>query len=311
MSRLILLSDGHLCIDKPIGRFDNDMLQVSLNKLNFIFEYAYTSGIHSILQAGDFVDLERSWGLLSALSKFLEEWKQKGIILYVVLGQHDSYYHNMSNQKTIMGVLISTGLVKRLSSIPENIEGSVFNAYGASYGEEIPNPCSTSRRNILVCHRQILMKKEWAMQDGFDYAPQFLKTYDKFDLILCGDAHQKFDFKLDGRYICNSGPLMRLEATDEMIKHMPGFYVFDAFKKNPLSFHLVPAKAGEEVLSKEHILLQKKRKQNFDDFIMKIQEIDQQDQSLDFSQNLKTIMKKSKTSDDVKYMIGEYIAKGE
>jgi predicted phosphodiesterase len=307
--KFILLSDGHITCDKPIGRLDSDMLQIGIDKLGYIFQHACDNNIPHILQAGDFVDVKRSWELLSSLSKFLDSWKKKGIFLSCCLGQHDMYFHDVSNEKTIMGVLISTGLIKRLSSMPYYFgDHSDIAIYGSSFGENIPEPYDISF-NILVCHRQILMSKIFKQQEKYDYAPAFLKEYN-YDLILCGDAHQKFDFKLGKRIVCNTGPLMRLEATDDMMNHQPCFYVFDT-ETRKLSTHLIPAKLGSEVLSKDHIAIQKLRKQNFDDFIGKVQEIGGQNQSLDFNQNLQAIMKQSKASENVKYKISEYLAKGE
>lgn len=308
--KFILLSDVHLTADKPVARFDSDMLRVGINKLEYVFQYAHDNDISEVLQGGDFVDTKRSWETLSVLSKFLEKWQCNGISLSCCLGQHDSFFHDMSNEKTTMGILISTGLVRRLNSSRHVANDRDVSIYGSSFGEGIPVVKNKRDFNILVCHRQILMAKEWARQEDYDYAPAFLKEHEDFDLILCGDAHQKFDFKLNKRIICNTGPLMRLEATDEMMNHQPCFYVFDT-ETRKLSTHLIPAKSGSEVLSKDHISIQKLRKQNFDDFIDKVQEIDGQNQSLDFSQNLQAIIKQSKASDNVKYKISEYLAKGE
>ena len=153
------------------------------------------------------------------------------------------------------------------------------------------------------------MSKIYKQQEQYDYAPTFLQQHSGYDMILAGDAHQKYDFKLDGRYICNAGPMMRLEATDAMLNHMPGFYLFDG-NKNKLSYVYIPAKQGREILSQEHIEIQKHRKQNFDDFINTIQAGDN-NSSLDFNENLQLVINQSKANSQVKYYIGEYLAKGE
>lgn len=308
--QIILLSDCHLCADKPVGRKDTNILKTGLDKLDYVFHYAKANGIKTILQAGDFVDVKRNWEILSALSKFLESWKKQEIFLSCVLGQHDSYYHNMSNEKTIMGILISTGLIRRLCSDPYLIfDKKDIAIYGASYGEEIPEIVNQGSLNILVCHRQILMSKIYHEQKDYSYAPAFLQEH-QYDLILCGDAHQKFDFKLDGRMICNTGTMMRLESSEVMINHKPCFYVYDTDKRK-LVVHLIPAKDGYEVLSNDHIFVQTNRQQNFDAFISKVQDMSRQNQSLDFGQNLQNVMEHYCASEGVKYKIGEYLAKGE
>ena len=316
--KLILLSDGHLCVDKPAGRLDSDMLLVGLSKLDYVFGYAYEHDISNILQAGDFVDVRRSWELLAALSKFLDEWKKKGVHLNCVLGQHDSYYHDMINQKTIVGVLISSGLINRLTAAGNSAgnfllkEGDTY-VYGASYGDPIPSPRldhlnELTGTNILVVHRQILMKKEWAQQEQFDYAPEFLNENKDYDLILCGDAHQKFDFKSGNRIICNAGVMMRLEATENNINHQPGFYVYDTEEKSLWYKYIACAAKGEEVLSRDHILKQKNRKQNFDEFINKVRCTEGENKSLSFDRNLRLLMNRSNTSSTTKRIVSEYMA---
>lgn len=306
----ILLSDCHLCAEKPIARLDTDILDTCIGKLEQVFMFAHKNKINSIVQSGDLFDIKRSWKLLSAMTIFLEKWKRKGICLYAVTGQHDMFYHSLTNEKTIFGILVSSGLIIKLSDTPILFKNgnNIISIYGASFGEDIPKP-SHQYRSILVCHRQILMNKIYKQQEQYDYAPAFSEQHSEYDLILTGDAHQKYDFKLGGRHICNAGPMMRLEATDAMLNHMPGFYIFDS-NKNKLSYEYIPAKKGSEVLSKSHIELQKIRKHNFDDFIDKVKAGDQ-NQSLDFNENLQVVIQQSKASEQVKYHIGEYLAKGE
>ena len=309
--KLILLSDCHMCVDKPVGRLDNNMLSVGLSKLEYVFQYAQENNIYHILQGGDFLDVRRSWELVSELSRFLKYWQKRDILLYGVAGQHDMYFHSTTNEKTALGVLISAGLFTRLTMQAQSFSDNKtsINLYGSSFGEAIPTG-ELSGVNILVCHRQILMKKEWAQQEHYEYAPEFLRNNEGYDLILCGDMHQKFDFKDGKRYICNAGVMMRLEATESNMSHMPGFYIYDTDKLT-LKYELIKiAKNGSEVLSKEHLKQQKLRRQNFEDFVSNIKNSEDDTKSPDFDKNLQTLMDRSKTSPNVREHISEYLARG-
>jgi predicted phosphodiesterase len=309
--KLGMLSDLHLTNEKPVGRIDTDMLSVGLDKLEQVFQYCYDNKIYDILQAGDCVDLKRSWELLSALTRFLKYWKAKGVKLYSILGQHDSYFHDMSNTKTIMGVLISAGLITRLTDEPTIIgkDKDSHQIYGASFGEEIPKIETFYKGlKILVIHKQILMSKIFNQQEGHIYAPTFLKENPDYDLILCGDAHQKFSFNIGKRIICNTGVMMRLEASEMMYEHKPSFAVYDT-ESRKLEFHELKVQDAEKVLSRVHLEKQEERKNNFDSFIKQVQESSEDSKELSFDKNLRIIIKQHKASENIKGHISEYMAK--
>ncbi len=315
--KIALLSDCHLTSIKPQGRIDTDMLSVGLDKLGQVFQYAYDNDIQHIVEAGDFVDVYRNWDLLSALTKFLESWKKKGVNLLGIDGQHGQYYHSTTNEKTTMGVLFSAGLITRLTGYPKLLnEGKLsnkeeyVNAFGCSYGEEMPELTQFMKAgiNILVIHKQILMSKIFNQQEGHIYAPTFLKENEDYDLILCGDAHQKFSFNIGKRIICNIGVMMRLEASEMMYEHKPSFAVYDT-ETRKLEFHELKVQDAEKVLSRVHLEKQEERKNNFDSFIKQVQESSEDSKELSFDKNLRIIIKQHKASENVKGHISEYMAK--
>jgi len=311
--KIALLSDCHLTSIKPQGRIDTDMLSVGLDKLGQVFQYAYDNDIRSIIEAGDFVDVYRNWELLSALTKFLEAWKKKGINLLGIDGQHGQYYHSATNEKTIMGVLFSAGLITRLTDCPILIgrykDMGEHQIYGSSWGEAIPKVDGYCKGlKILVIHKQILMSKIFNQQEGHIYAPTFLKENPDYDLILCGDAHQKFSFNIGKRIICNTGVMMRLEASEMMYEHKPSFAIYDTETKK-LEFHELKAQDAEKVLSRVHLEKQEERKNNFDSFIKQVKESSEDSKELSFDKNLRIIIKQHKASENVKGHISEYMAK--
>lgn len=263
--KLALLSDPHSTVMSPIGRTDDVALAMIL-KWGFIRDYLLKNQICRLLVAGDLCDVKRSWELLAILSTTFSEWVEKGINVYAVLGQHDSYFHEMSNEATVLGVLMSTGLVTRLSGKPLTVGGGkdgFVNLYGSSYGEPVPKAKKSSLPNILVIHRMIAMNKLWKQQKGMDYAPDFLERNKNYELILCGDAHRQFVYQSVKRTICNTGPMMRLDATEEMMSHKPTMFIYET-EHNKLYSVPIPYRTG--VLTREHISQVKLEKNTFDEF---------------------------------------------
>ena len=303
--KMILLSDLHLINDNPIARLDN-LTEVQWEKLDFIFSYARKENIRHILQAGDFTDTKRSWELLQKLADYFSPLRQK-VKIYCVKGQHDSYYHDMENQKTTTGVLISSGLLTLLGPEPNVFvrdSGNSILIYGASFGEDIPKVGNKQTCNILVIHAPIGVMNTPHVEHVD--AIRFMKKHKDFDLILCGDIHEKFLIENDKQIICNTGPLLRKEATEYIMSHLPCFYVYDT-DSHKIKTVNIPVTDGKQVMSREHIDQRKERQDNFAAFVEKVRE-KSSGSSIDFSENLKMVMFKNKTSKDVRKIIDSYMA---
>lgn len=297
--KILLLSDLHLVVDNPVARLD-DLTEIQWDKLDWVYEYAKKNGVELVLQAGDLTHTKRSWSLLNRLTDFFSFYDD--IPTWIVKGQHDSYFHDLDNNKTTTGILLSARLLTLLDKNGWSSKG--VTVYGASYGEEVPFDLRASDYNILVIHAPIAEKGI----PGVNYidALQFLKEHDEYDLILCGDIHEKFLIKHKGRVICNTGPMLRIEATKYMLNHRPCFFVFDTNKKNMIEEVLIPTAPAKLVLSRDHIEKQKQRQDEFDDFIERVKDASGIS-SVDFLENLNLIMKKNKTPLAVKKIIEKYM----
>lgn len=297
--KILMLSDLHLVNENPIARLD-DLTETQWDKLDYIFSYAKNRKIDLILQAGDLTHTKRSWSLLQRLTEFLQRYK---IPFYFVKGQHDSYFRDMENNKTTTGILMEAGLIQKLDS-----RGTVINdevgLFGASYGEEVRDDyLGDTVFNILVIHAPIAETKIPHVE--FTDAKRFLKKYVEYDLILCGDIHQKFLIKHQDRWICNTGSLLRTEATKEMFDHKPCFYVYDTLK-NTVETVSIPVSPAKKVLSRNHLDKQKQTQERFEDFINRVQSASGVN-SADFTSNLNLIIEENKTSPEVVRLIHHYM----
>jgi len=296
--KILLLSDLHLVVDNPVARLD-DLTETQWDKLDWVYEYAKKNGVELVLQAGDLTHTKRSWSLLNRLTDFFSFYDD--IPTWIVKGQHDSYFHDLDNNKTTTGILLSARLLTLLDKNGWSSKG--VTVYGASYGEEVPFDLRASDYNILVIHAPIAEKGI----PGVNYidALQFLKEHDEYDFILCGDIHEKFLIKYKNRFICNTGPMLRMEATKYMFKHQPCFFVLDT-DNNEIDKISIPAAPADSVLSRDHIEKQKQRQDEFNDFIERVKDASGVS-SVDFLENLNLIMKKNKTPSAVKRIVEKYM----
>ena len=81
--KIALLSDIHLVAENPIARLD-DIVVTEFGKLSAVFMYCIEHNIDVILQAGDLVDIKRSWELLPRLTTFLNSRHSPSLVLLAI-----------------------------------------------------------------------------------------------------------------------------------------------------------------------------------------------------------------------------------
>jgi DNA repair exonuclease SbcCD nuclease subunit len=266
--KLLLLSDLHLTWHNPVCRLDN-LIETQFDKLRFVLDYAERNNL-TICQAGDCFDSPRSYYLLEKVMELLRKYK---VNIYAVFGgkRHDTYlYSNETRAATNLGILERSGLVKILDKKPVPLVGSnlenLIHVYGASYGEELPEVKYKGKFNILVIHAPIT---DSSIIGGMD-ADDFLLTNSDYDLILCGDIHRKFAMSCKSkkglRWIVNTGPMLRDSADLYNFDHEPCFAIFDTDSRS-IEWAVIPHKAAEEVLSRNHLDRKADTVAMLDDFI--------------------------------------------
>lgn len=231
--RYILISDLHLTSKQPRHR-TGDILKDVRRKLNFIFKLAKEKNAY-IISAGDIFDSPRD---IFALYEFLKvKAKYPEIMFYAVYGQHDSYMRNKAVVNNLK-ILSKTYQITLLNDRP--IQDGLIRVYGVDWGnDQIPIPLDNEFKfNILVIHAPITNTPLWSSQEYID-AEDFLNKH-KFDLIVTGDIHKDFIIKKDNRYIVNTGPILRLEATTYNIQHKPMCYLFDRQNPNKIEKYIIP-----------------------------------------------------------------------
>lgn len=283
--KIAFLSDPHIIWDKPIARLD-DTRETSLEKFEFVLDWCMDNSA-LLLISGDLTDKPRSWHMYKRLKELIKRYYVR---ICAVYGQHDMYLR--SKEATMLDLLNIEILTD--DCVSAGIDNTWL--YGASYGEEVPE-VETDGFNILVIHAPISDKALWK---GHDYinSKKFLKAFNEFDIIHCGDIHRSFlniseDYK---RCILNTGPMVRKEATEYNFKHRPCFYWYDA-EEDTMNKVEIPHRPAEEVLSRDHIEKQEEVSGMLDDFIESVnmpEEIE-----TNFDDNLEKFLRENKIEKEV------------
>jgi DNA repair exonuclease SbcCD nuclease subunit len=282
----------------PVSRLDN-IRAVQYKKLSFVLDWCKKNG-SVLLQAGDFFDSPRSWYVLPEVVGLL---KRQGVPVYCVFGQHDTYFYSEKTRDcTSLGILAKFGLVNILDKVPTKV-GDI-QLYGASFGEPVPEP-TIAGFSGLVIHAPICVDPLWSKQQ-FIHAKKFMDDNSEYNFVLAGDIHREFSgVEPDGRFIINTGPMIRKTAEKYSFEHKPNFAVIDTDDLNQKRVE-IPHKAAEHVLSRRHINKAERDDAILSDFVGAIQE--DYNLGVDYIANVAEVITKNNVEKPVTDVISEIMS---
>lgn len=248
IKKALLISDMHGTSRFPVNRLGNP-LDDYREKLEYIFKHAHENKC-CIVSSGDVFDKPRD---ILALFTFLSvHEKYPDVEFFTIYGQHDMYYRSLDAYHNL-AILEKAGVIRILSMNP--VYFGEFALYGSSWGHFVDEDAGGDDKFhcLLAIHAPISDKALFPDHE-FKPAKKFAKRYDEFQVILAGDIHRQWLYynKATNNYICNTGPMMRLESSDYMRQHKPCFFVYEAGVHELLRYY-IPCKPAEEVLKERHV----------------------------------------------------------
>jgi predicted phosphodiesterase len=295
MSKLILTADNHFQYNTPISRTD-DFVRAQVNKMKFLQNLITKYGA-TIVNAGDTTHKAREDKVNELLSMLLEYLPN----MTGILGNHDLLSHRMDNlHKSAMNILIKAG---KYTCIPYN-KPHLLNddvcLYGFHWGDEIQhNDVDTSKTNIAVWHKLIIGPNDDLGKHITNptYARNIFNEFPEYDLILTGDNHKSFTISKGGRHLVNPGSLLRL--TTKQKDYKPRVFLYDTSDK---SLTPIDVPIAEDVISLDHL-----SNEPTTDFTAYIESLDSERVTIDFEENLKSIILESNVTDEVIDMIETFV----
>jgi DNA repair exonuclease SbcCD nuclease subunit len=232
--KIALVSDVHLLGRTPMNRVD-DILDYQWEKLDFILRTCLDRGVFHVMQAGDLFDVPRNW---DTLNKTIQVFKNYNDDIYIgsVFGQHDTYMRNnhVITNKALLNQLDLLLIPDENHILYENEEVKVF---GINFEDNLniadlidKFEFSINRKHALVIHAPI---SDTPAFQGHEFlnATLLLKKLKSFDLILCGDIHKKFKIQMNGRWIVNTGCIIRKNNDEYNQDYKPCFFIWDTDKR--------------------------------------------------------------------------------
>ena len=251
--KLGLLGDIHARSRAPAGRKD-DWLNTQLGKFNEALSYFKDNGCQFALQPGDFFDSAKP--VNQVLSAYISALREHGIIMLVVLGQHDAYYHDVVNaQRTPLYVLQSAGVAKILGG-PKPFAYEDMQVYGASWGQEPPvmRKQTEGVTKILVVHAHVGSRPLWPGHK-LTSPQQYASKHPDYQLILLGDYHYRYveECKVgqSTTLVANMGCLMRMRNTPVDREHEPAVAVYDTKAQVIEPIHKLTIQPSDIVFAQE------------------------------------------------------------
>jgi len=184
--------------------------------------------------------------------------------------------------------------------------------YGASYGRKVPVVQKESDRGgscirVLVIHAPISSEAIYPGQ-GYVYAKKFLALHKDYDLVLCGDIHRMVTVQVHGRWLVNTGPMVRRTADKYNFTHKPCFFVYDTEGKE-ISMIEIPHRSAEEVLSREHLGTREESERMLEEFVSSLNR--ETVTEVSFEENLQAFIRDNRIDQEVIDVLAEVMNEGE
>jgi len=235
--KIALITDTHYNFKKANKSF-HEYFEKFYNQI--FFPKLIKEDISTVIHLGDAFDNRKGidyWALKWAKENIYDRFRDLGITVYSIVGNHDAYYKNTNEVNSIDTLLQEYNNIVKVSSPKEfNICGmrSVLLPWICSENEkETLDLLSKTKAKVVFGHLEL---------SGFTVYPGYVhsdgmnkKVFDKFDLVFSGHYHTRSD---DGKiyYLGNPYQMFWSDVNDKR-----GFHLFDTetrdleFFENPFT----------------------------------------------------------------------------
>lgn len=283
--RMIITADWHIRNTRPRCRIDEDWIKTQQKALNQIAEICENKNA-PLMVVGDIFNSnsDTSFECINMVQKLAD--RIGGI--YILAGNHDLIYHSSENiDKSAIGVLLQSENVFKIED----------------YSDEFSAPNFDEKRNsmpYMFIHTLTIPSKDKPDFIECETPESLLEKYSTAKWIFTGDYHKNFVYKKDGRYVINSGCLIR--QVSDMKDYQCGVYFVDTEKE---IIEFIPIIDNEELVNDEYIIRENEREERIESFVNKLKDVESV--SLDFIDNVEKALLVNKIDEKLKNCIKELI----
>lgn len=283
--RMIITADWHIRNTRPRCRVDEDWIKTQQKALNQIAEICENKNA-PLMVVGDIFNSnsDTSFECINMVQKLAD--RIGGI--YILAGNHDLPYHSSENiDKSAIGVLLQSENVFKIED----------------YSDEFSAPNFDEERNpmpYMFIHTLTIPSKDKPDFIECETPESLLEKYPTAKWIFTGDYHRNFVYEEDGRYVINSGCLIR--QVSDMKDYQCGVYFVDTEKE---IIEFIPIIDNEELVNDEYIIRENEREERIESFVNKLKDVESV--SLDFIDNVEKALLVNKIDEKLKDCIKELI----
>ena len=279
--QFICMADLHLRESNP--RYRKDQFQVAqYKKVKWILDQSLSYRV-PILIAGDVFNSPKT--PYSLTNTYMEVFGNHPYEIFAVAGQHDLRYHVANIENTPLGTL-SIGVALSLTG-NKSIQM-------AGWNEKIPK----EGKLILLTHRCVTKDAPPFFLEDAISAETMLRNHPNYRFIISGDYHVPHTTEIKGRWLINSGSVMR--SNKDQQDHKPRVYLVDT-EKNTVKPLFIPIEPASKVFDFAAISREDKTDRTvISDFIQAIQV---KSNRPNFPKILEQVVKKANPNKSVHHII--------
>ena len=283
--RMIITADWHIRNTRPRCRVDEDWIKTQQKALNQIAEICDDRKL-PLMVVGDIFNSnsDTSFECINMVQKLAD--RIGGI--YILAGNHDLPYHSSENiDKSAIGVLLQSENVFKIED----------------YADEFSAPNFDEERNsmpYMFIHTLTIPSKDKPDFIQCETPESLLEKYPTAKWIFTGDYHRNFVYEKNGRYVINSGCLIR--QVSDMKDYQCGVYLVDTEMEQ---IEFIPIIDNEELVNDEYIIRENEREERIESFVNKLKDVESV--SLDFIDNIEKALLVNKIDEKLKDCVKELI----
>lgn len=309
--KILYFTDTHIRGNSPRSRTD-DFPTTIFQKINEIKEIAHREKVDYVLHGGDVFDHPN---LSPAVVRdFASVFREFGVPIYVIAGNHDIYAHNpVTIPRTMLGLLDAFGTLQLINEgdriylekdgVSVQLSGQPFHYDLDKRDPHLDYAVKNELDTQFCIHMVHSMLVDRSLPEGIAHTmiSRIWELDSDVDVLLTGHYHAGFSVQQrEGRWIINPGAVARVNNQLSEINRIPQIVLLEC--TDQIDVRLIPlevAKPGDEVLDRSHIEKAQHQQEQWAKFVQRIEEASEF-KSLHLDDIITEIASNEKLDDQVK-----------
>lgn len=223
--KIAFLQDVHMDSQTTETRID-DMSQTTIDKMRDVLKKCKERNVKAMFQAGDFFNrVSVTHGAVNMIGEVLAEFKEAGIQVFAICGNHDIIRNNMDNiDRSPIQTLFIYGMVKHLNLETRVIINNKILITPVDYTEYPPEADKNATYNILLCH-MFVNASSYIADEKHNLTTKDIEKL-KYDMIFAGHDHEEYPMMEIGKsLVIRNGSLLRGTSHNYNFTRKPNFIV--------------------------------------------------------------------------------------